>query len=282
MKSHSRRAALRGQARLAQSCGCQDPRPETERPAGYARSSGEARVAPCPWHPSGTCGPPLGRRPHPWGSPLLLLPGTWPGPGGPLLPRSTPLLLAGGSHTHPRSGVCTEAPYAAATSLCLHWLRYSPLLLKVLPDFSELAAPMFLASVVAPFSPGPTRPRIHAVSALCPDGAPTQASPVPSTGPHPRGLHASPSPGKPPGDSAPRHALSAPFKAHLVQVNTEWCVSLRCPLLFTAFWSCLSDQTVSSLRIRKHTLCFCSLSKGAWRSPRPEADMQSSSRGATE
>lgn len=137
MKSHSRRAALRGQARLAQSCGCQDPRPETERPAGYARSSGEARVAPCPWHPSGTCGPPLGRRPHPWGSPLLLLPGTWPGPGGPLLPRSTPLLLAGGvTHTPQVWGLhrgplrSSHLPVSPLAPLLPSFAKSSPRLLR--------------------------------------------------------------------------------------------------------------------------------------------------------
>lgn len=133
MKSHSRRAAPRGQAGLAQSCGCQDPRPETERPAGYARSSEEARVAPCPWHPSGTCGPPLGRRPHPWGSPLLLLPGTPPGPGGPSSRAPLPFCSQGG-HTHaPALGSLHRGPHAAAASLCLHWLRHSPLLLKSSP-----------------------------------------------------------------------------------------------------------------------------------------------------
>lgn len=161
--------------------------------------------------------------------------------GAPPPALHSPFAHRGVTRTPQLWGLCTEAPTQQPPP-CVSTGSVTPLFcLKVLPDFSKPAAPIFLASVAAPFSPGPARPRIHAVSALCPDGAPTQASPVPSPGPHPRGLHASPSPGKPPGDSARRHALSAPFKAHLVQVNTEWCVSLRCPLLFTAFWSCLSD-----------------------------------------
>ena len=195
MKSHSRRAAPRGQAGPAQSCGCQDPRPETERPAGCARSSGEAREAPCLWPPSGTCGPPPGRRPHPWGSPLLLLAGAPPGPGGPLLPRSTALLLAGG-HTHAPAPGSAPRPPTQQPPPRVSTGSVTPLFcLKVLPDFSKPAAPMFLASVAAPSSPGPARPHLRAVSALC-RPRPSAGLPSPVCPTLPPGSASLPLPGK--------------------------------------------------------------------------------------